>query len=433
FFASGAAGLLYEVAWSKQLSYLLGNSLHAVATVVAAFLFGLAMGARFLGPRLGRRGSGHRVYAALEIGVAVLGVVSLPVLRGIEPVVGVLYRSLGGEGTAFGLARVALLSIVLVPPAALMGATLPVLVACFERERIGPAMAGLYAVNTFGAVAGTVAGGFVLLPWLGLAATTWVAAVLNVGAGLVAWNAPGRGGEAQATAAPSAGPAPPPDSVAGSARFAFALLFMLSGFAALSFQIAWVRIFTLVFGSSVYSFSAVLGVYLLGLAIGSAAIARYLSRATIAGFGMLQLTLAVAAALQLLAFSRLPEWTYALAEQSGARWGLLFGGELTMIAAFLLAPCALLGAAFPIAARLLQRRDSGHAAGLAYAVNTVGTIAGSLVAGFIAIPTWGAQATHVATVCLSAAVGVGAFALAYSRREAAGRELSLALATLAAV
>src|SRR5262245_6520989 len=83
FFASGAAGLLYEVVWSKELSYLLGNSLHAVATVVAAFLGGLALGARFLGPALGRRGDGARVYAALEIGVAVLGIVSLPILRGL--------------------------------------------------------------------------------------------------------------------------------------------------------------------------------------------------------------------------------------------------------------------------------------------------------------------------------------------------------------
>jgi spermidine synthase len=104
-----------------------------------------------------------------------------------------------------------------------------------------------------------------------------------------------------------------------------------------------------------------------------------------------------------------------------------------LIAAFLILPCALLGAAFPLATALLQRRDPGHAAGVAYAVNTVGTIAGSLVAGFYAIPTWGAQATHVFTLCLAGAIGLAATWLAHARREVGVRNLSLACATLVAV
>src|SRR5262245_55442459 len=171
FFLSGAAGLLYEVVWSKQLAYLLGNSTHAVATVVAAFLAGLALGARLLGARLARRGPGARIYAALELGVGALGVVSLPVLRGLDPLVGELYRGLGGESAGFAAARFALLFVLLLPPAALMGATLPVLVGHFEHGRVGPALARLYALNTFGAVAGSFAGGFALLPGFGLPGT----------------------------------------------------------------------------------------------------------------------------------------------------------------------------------------------------------------------------------------------------------------------
>src|SRR5262245_36650064 len=143
FFISGAAGLLYEVVWSKQLAYVLGSSIHAVATVVAAFLGGLALGARFLGAPLARRGNGGRVYALLELGVGILGVILLPVLRGLEPLVGQLYRSLGGEGIGFGAARFALLFTLLLPPTALMGATLPVLVARFEHDWVGPALARL--------------------------------------------------------------------------------------------------------------------------------------------------------------------------------------------------------------------------------------------------------------------------------------------------
>src|SRR5262249_29292867 len=139
FFTSGAAALLYEVVWSKQLSYLLGNSLYATATVVAAFLAGLALGARLLGARLARRGRGPRTYAVLEWSAGALGLAVLFALRNLDPVVGALYRSLGGESAGFALARFGLLSAVLIPPAALMGATLPVLVEHFERERVGPA------------------------------------------------------------------------------------------------------------------------------------------------------------------------------------------------------------------------------------------------------------------------------------------------------
>src|SRR5262245_13585068 len=126
FLLSGAAGLLYEVVWSKQLAYLLGSSLHSVATVVAAFLGGLALGARLLGTRLARRGHLARSYAALELGVGALGVVLLPLLRSLDGPVGQLYRAFGGESGAFAVARVVLLILLLVPPAALMGATLPV-------------------------------------------------------------------------------------------------------------------------------------------------------------------------------------------------------------------------------------------------------------------------------------------------------------------
>jgi spermidine synthase len=432
FFASGAAGLLYEVVWSKQLSYLLGNSLHAVTTVVAAFLCGLALGARFLGVPLARRGNGARIYAALELGVGVLGVLTLPLLRGLDPLIGECYRAVGGESTTFALIRFGLAFASLLPAAALMGATLPVLVAHFEHGLVGPALARLYALNTFGAVAGSLAGGFALLPGLGLAGTTWFAAALNVVVALIAWNASRAAGRPAGAPAPAAGNVA--GGLAGGARVAFVLLFALSGVAALTFQIAWVRLFSLVFGSSVYSFSAVLGIYLLGLAIGSSLIARLMGRGvSLVGFSRIQMGLAVVAGITLHAFSRLPQWMYELGERSGAHWGRLLAGEALLTAVLLLAPCALLGAAFPVGTRLLQRRDGGHATGFAYAINTVGTITGSLAAGFFAVPTWGVQGTHLSALLLSLAIGSGAYALALGRRESSGRDLALAVGAVLVV
>src|SRR6185436_18901349 len=168
------------------------------------------------------------------------------------PVIGQLYRSFGGEGVAFASARLVLVMLALLPPAALMGATLPVLVAHVERDRVGAGLARLYALNTLGAVAGSLAAGFVLLPGVGLTATTFVAAGLNVGVAAVAWSAGRRAPAAAAPADLSAAAAAPP--LDAGARRVMAALFALSGFGALAFQMAWVRLFGLVFGSSVYSF-----------------------------------------------------------------------------------------------------------------------------------------------------------------------------------
>jgi spermidine synthase len=441
FFVSGAAGLLYEVVWSKELAYLLGSSTHAVATVVAAFLGGLALGARFLGTPLARRGSGGQVYAALEVGVGLLGLLSLPVLRSLDPLIGELYRSLGGESAAFAAARFALLFILLLPPAALMGATLPVLVGHFERQWVGPALARLYALNTFGAVAGSFAGGFALLPGIGLAGTSRIAALLNLAVAALAAFA----SRAPADfAAPGPAPGKPPTAagardavpaaLSGASRLLFALLFALSGFSALVFQIAWVRLYGLAFGSSVYSLSAILGVYLFGLALGSALVARAMGRGvSLAGFARLQLALAAAAALMLHAFALLPQWMYDLGERSGARWGSLFLGEVGLVAVLLVVPCALLGAAFPVATRLLQRGDGGEAAGFAYAVNTLGTIAGSLAAGFVMIPALGIQGTHLAAVLIALAIGLVSLVLARARRASSRLDLVWAGTTIVAV
>src|SRR5436190_18827415 len=289
FLASGAAGLLYEVVWSKQLTYVLGSSLRSAAIVVAAFLAGLAFGARVLGTPLARGGSPGRRYALLEAAVAVTGFAVLPLLRALDGPVGQLYRDLGGESVAFAFARGGMLFAVLLVPAALMGATLPVLVARCERGAVGAGLAWLYAINTLGAVMGSLAGGFLLLPVLGLGRTTLVAAALNLFAALWAALAPDPHAAAEREPAPAPGtprprPAPAPgwprlaELSSRSERRALSAMFAVSGFLALALQIAWLRLFGLVLGSSIYSFSAVLGVYLTGLALGSALFARWTPR-----------------------------------------------------------------------------------------------------------------------------------------------------------
>ena len=427
FLFSGAAGLLYEVVWGKQLAYLLGGSLQSVATVVAAFLGGLALGARLLGGPLAGRPGLARVYAALELGVAVLGVCMLPLLRSLDGPVGQLYRAFGGESAPFAIARVAMLLVLLVPPAALMGATLPVLVARIERGALGSGLAGLYAINTLGAVLGSVLGGFFLMPTLGLTATTFVAAALNLIAAAVAWLSP-----ADARDRPSAlreTPAPVAPVLTTAPRTVFAVLFALSGFTALLLQLAWVRLFGLVLGSSVYSFSSVLGIYLLGLGLGSALIAPLLARASVSPwwFALVQFGVALSATAGMHRYGDLPRAMLDLGERAGPSWPGLLVGEAALVAPIVLVPCLLLGATFPLATRLLQRGGAGETTGSAYAVNTLGTIAGSLATGFLLLPSLGVQGVVLLASGLAALAGIVALVLPGVSRP---RTLTLAVATV---
>ena len=425
FLASGAAGLLYELVWSKQLAYLLGSSLRSAAIVVAAFLAGLALGARVLGSPLARGRSPGRAYALLEAAVAVTGFAVLPVLRALDGTVGSLYRQLGGESLGFAFARGGLLFAVLLVPAALMGATLPVLVARCERGAVGPGLAWLYAVNTLGAVLGSLAGGFVLMPGLGLGRTTLVAAALNIFA--AAWAALTPDAPALAAQADTGANAPPGRSATPVAwprlaelatreqRRSLAALFAMSGFVALALQIAWLRLYGLVLGSSVYSFAAVLGVYLVGIAIGSAVLTRFSPRhgAGLETFAFLELGLAVSVAMGSHFYAGLPGAMLALGQRTGASWVALLVAQLALVAPVVLPPCVALGALFPLGTRLLQAgaEPGGSATGRAYALNTLGTITGSLLTGFVLLPDWGVQGVVLASTAIAALLGIATFFL----------------------
>ena len=410
FLVSGAAGLVHEIVWSKQLGYLLGSSLYSVATVTAAFLAGLALGARFLGARLIRHCEPARAYAVLEVGVAVLGLAMLPVLRSLDGPVGLLYRGLGGEGVGFAIARVVLLFMLLVPPAALMGATLPVLVARCERGVLGTRLALLYALNTVGAVLGSLLAGFVLLPALGLFASAAVAAALNLIAAVIAFlQPPMRSSQAAPSPAFNLARTVLPDR---RARFIMGVCFALSGFSALALQSAWVRLYGLILGSSVYSFAGVLGLYLAGIAIGSALVGPVLARvATPGGFALLQSSLVLSAVLGLRLDAKLPGAMLELGARMGTSWSGLVFGQLALVVPVVLLPCILLGALFPVTTRLLQAGDAAEATGRAYALNTLGTIAGALLTGFVLLPDFGVHGVVLGAALLSSIIALVALAL----------------------
>jgi spermidine synthase len=400
FLLSGAAGLVYEVAWIRQAGSVIGNTTYAVGTVVGVFMGGLALGA-WLGGRWADRRQGPsllRLYGALELGVAASALAVAPLLALSEPLFRVLWNALGEGSPVYVALRVVLVGLLLILPTTLMGATLPVLTRwCSETADAGPREAGrAYAVNTFGGVLGTLAAGFWIVPGLGLRAGTWIAAAVNLLIGLVCI-ARAKG------AAPLRNSLPAPD-LPPLPRLALAVA-AGSGFAALACQVAWTRSLTLALGSTVHAFTAILSSFILGLALGSAAAAWALPRLKRTDLPLA----AVQAALGVAVFALLPflgDLPLQVAGSLAADPDRLARLQLAVAAAVVLLPAFLMGAVFPLLLRHAGVPEGavGRSVAAVYTANTLGCIAGSLAASFLLVPLLGLTRTLALAATISLAL-----------------------------
>lgn len=416
FFLSGFSALLYETAWTRELAFVFGTSDLAVAAVLAAYMGGLASGSALaarLAPRIRRP---VLTYGVLELLIALC---ALAVPSAMRALTSLYVAALGGgetAGEAGSLAttfRLGTAFALLLPPTALMGATLPLLARHAVRRDadVGPRIGALYACNTAGAIAGTLVAAFLLLPALGLRRTVYGGAAVNalvfLGAALLA-----RRG-APPLPAPEA-PAPP------GARWILPAM-ALSGAASFVYEVLWTRLLSQLLGGSVYAFATMLASFLLGIALGSAAagrLARDAQRATRA-FAWAQVGVACLSLAAFAAADRLP----ALAELLGAGGLGGAGPANAALAGAALLPFALcIGATFPLAVRIAVDRPERSAAATArvYAWNTLGSIAGSIGAGFVLLPRLSFLGTLACGCALNLALaGFAALALR-PRARAAG-------------
>ncbi len=421
FVLSGAAGLVYQIVWMRLLGLIFGHTVFAVATVLAAFMAGLAFGAWLFGRLIDQRGRPLRVYGLIE-GAVGLYVLLVPALfAGAQAVYVWLYRALGLSFVSFSLAQFVLVFLILLPPTTLMGASLPVLARFFVRrlEGLGRKVADLYALNTLGAVLGAAATGFFLLPAVGVRAATALAAAINIG--VAAWAlAADRWGRQPHGAPPVEALAealPPEMDGTEPAQLVTWLVLSgagLAGAASMIYEVAWSRALRLVVGSSVYAFSAMLVTFLAGLALGSLLFARIWGRRRphTALFGWLEVGVGLTALALVPAFGWLPDLVLAIFRRVSPSPG---GALLTQFALSLLVmivPTTLMGAAFPCAVQLCARAlpRLGRDVGRVYSVNTVGAIAGALLGGFLLVPWLGAETAVKAAAGLNTAVGVAALA-----------------------
>lgn len=386
FLASGAAGLIYQVVWTQDLVLVFGNTTQAVVTTVTAFLAGLGIGALVgaaIGPRLKRV---LVVYGLVEAAVGCLALLMPLAFDVIATVFRHAYLSLPPLEVA--LIRFALAFVALTPVTLLMGMTLPILTRHLVRSDpdVGARIARLYGLNTLGAVVGSVASGFILIEFLGLRGTTYVAVALNIGAGvgavLISLTLP----KTVETRSPVTEPRP---RLRGRQRLLLAVTFA-SGLVSLALEVLWTRVMLQGTGSSIYVFVAVVAVFLMGIAAGSLVYERQKHRAP--QMAVLGACLALAAGLAVVPL---------------VLSNILGPSGLPVAVAFILPVTALLGYAFPLTVRLFvdSAAVASRGVGFVYAANTAGCVVGTVTAGFLLIPTVGANASILILCLVQAAIG----------------------------
>jgi spermidine synthase len=440
FFLSGAAGLIYQVAWGKSLGLIFGHTAYAVATVLAVFMGGLAAGSAWIGGWSEGRSRPLALYGWLEIGTAATGALSLAGLMGVRSVYFAAYPYVAAHDFILLLLRFVGAALILFLPTFLMGGTLPILLRAVTRNssELGKRLARLYWVNTAGAVAGTIAAGFLLLPTVGLRRTLEIAVGLNIFAAVLALLLSRR--EAASEPAPAAERGPAPRRTMEPERetpWFFLLSFAVVGATALAYEVGWTRLLATQLGSSTYAFTLMLATFLTGIVLGSAIFEWWIRRRQPrqSTFALTQMLTAVASIACLVSFPFLPQLLPTILRATHESFRGLLLAQFAISALAMLPVAILFGFNFPVVT-LLIAGSSGHEAsasrtvGRAYAWNTLGAIVGALAAGFWLLPALGSFRLLAATAAANLVLATLLYAMAAPRRVLAS---ALNVALLVAV
>lgn len=435
FFLSGMSGLIYQIAWVRQASLTFGVSVYAYSAVLGAYMIGLALGSYVMGRRIDANERPLRTYAILEVGIALLAVISTYLLTSLNGLYAAFSHAVESGLGSLTMLRLTLSIVVLTPATFMIGATLPIMSRVYATQsgQVGRDVGRLYLFNTIGGALGCLFAGIYFIRLLGLRETIFLGATLNL---LVALGAlllarlttrrlddeqlvPSTQASGEANSMPDRHVGASPDmEVSGIGRTALsyvAAAYAVSGFVALGYELVWARILYIHTAHAVYSFSLMLAVYLFGLAVGSATGTWWIRRhqATLVQFGVLQLSIGLLAIIILFVFAWLPTLQADLLAEYTVRY------ELFIAFITLFPPTLLMGMLFPVVSSLYTREQSldvGLRIGTVNALNTLGAILGSLGVGFVLIPLLGLRNTSISLSAVNLALGVGALWLAARRK-----------------
>ena len=407
FFLSGMSGLIFQTVWVRMLTRYLGSTTAATATVLCVFMGGLALGAFTGGKFADKYKKPLMAYVILEIGIAATALLaSFTFISIFGQIYLSIYELFGNNDLYLTASRVVFSMLCLFLPTVLMGATLPLLVAHVARynHHFQQGLGRLYSINTFGAVLGVLIAGFFLLGFFGETFSLLIAATLNV----IAASLAGRlqmglkddNFQTQQSKNPKKASVVPV-GLSLRIRYWSRLAIFVSGFTALAYEILWGRFLMLPLKTSIYAFSFMLGLFLLGIAFGSWQSTRFSisKERPVTTFAVLEILIGFLTILGMLMFTFLGKLSN----------GFISGYTLGMITAILMVfPVAIaFGWQFPVAVRccLSDSYLPGKTTGWAYAANTLGAILGSVAVGFILIPCIGTTRTMVLLAALNIILG----------------------------
>jgi predicted membrane-bound spermidine synthase len=423
FAASGAAGLAYELVWSRYLALLVGHSAYAQVLVIGVLLGGMGAGALGIGERSRRIRRPLLWYAGAELLLASMGAAFHPLFRvSTGFAYDVLFPSLNSAVLA-GMSKWALAILLILGQSVLLGTTFPLMAAGFLRrfpEAAGRSLAGLYFANSLGGAAGVVLAGFVLIAHLFLPGTLLAASLLNLSAAgvaaLVAATTPIRVADAGEVARRT--PLTTVSDSGGPRGLAVLLLSVsfLTAVASFTYEIGWIRMLSLVMGSATHSFELMLSAFILGLALGSLLIGPKVdgSSSPVRLLGWIQWIMGVAALatlpVYLASFDVMAELTGRI-QSSGQGYALFSFARYALAMAVMLPSTVLAGMTLPLITGTLLRAGAGEGSiGWVYGVNTLGSVVGVAMAGLVALPVLGLKGMLVAGATLDMALGVALLA-----------------------
>ncbi len=424
FVLSGAAGLIYEVVWARQLVLVFGNTTQAISAILTGFFAGMAIGSVVGGRIADRIPRTLRLYGFIELALGLLAIATPILFRLLHEVYRAAYGSLEGAPAALTLVRFGLALLALAPATILMGASLPTLSRHLaERSsELGQAFGRLYTANTVGALIGTIAAGFVLIELFGLGATLLIGVACSWSAGFAALfldrrAQPPRVAQQSLAAEPPSAKDPPERGERGLVRLALGIAFV-SGLTSLGYQVLWTRLLSSGTGNSTYVFTTILALFLFGIAIGAAIVSLRPPKPAqvVPAIGVVQAVIGVLAL-------------------AGA---IVIGGvvvqidfvDMTMLV--VLPTTMAIGLALPLSAHLVASSDShvGRDTGRLLAVNTTGVMVATVGIPFIVVPAIGSP---TATVVLGLVnLGLGLSVLAWHTASRSGRAHPVAFNAVAA-
>ncbi len=408
FFLSGCLALCYEICWIRKASMAFGATTLALSTVLAVFFAGLAAGSYLMGNWSQTIRRPLRAYAALEIGVGLLALLSPLAFRLGDVVFGWAYPLVWQSFWLLSALRFMLVVLILFLPSLLIGGTLPLFCRQYvlQQGRISRMVGFLYGVNTLGAAFGCALCGIVLIPILGVNASIYLAGGINVALGVMVWHWTRQTPRLPAVRTEvAAAPAAPTDP-ATAVRQLVPPLFFLVGFVALGSEVVWTRYLSLLMRNTVYTYTLTLFVVLVGIVLGSLLTAWLFDRLERRPlvFGAVQMGYGLVVLVVLL----LPPavWQAWLNTTSPVE-------QFGIAVLVLLVPAILSGVSFPLAIRMVvgSPEMAGAGVGRMTALNTLGGILGSLAVGFLILPLAGLQMTLLIMTGISLVVGATAISL----------------------